>query len=615
MSRLPWVIFTIALLALALSTLSALQTPATTFAQGDTEGDQPPVFEPTPTPIPFPTPVPIQDCIPTIDRITPGNQQFTVEWSVPGDCANRVKAYSFEYRRVPTDYWMTLDFVWRMRDHEGQPLAATMDNSTYRITGDPVYRIVNGATYEVKVYGHNKHPYATQSEISPLSAPKRVTLPAPKPTATHTPTPIPTATYTPEPTATSTPTATFTPMATATQTPTPTATLTATPTATHTPTPTATFTPTPTATQTPTPTATFTATPTATHTPTPTATFTPTPTATQTPTPTATYTPEPTATSTPTATFTPTPTATQTPTPTATLTATPTVTHTPTPTATFTATATATQTPTPTATPARQRSAMANAEAQTRSVILIGFEQPVYTASEGESVPVKIRLSGADLRPIVLLVQVTGGGTADSNDSKFTIGQVIIAPGQTSTHLNIPIEEDEIEELHEILVLGLFKTSGDSAVVIDPNASTTQVVIAGVNQLTPTERSRPSPTPAPEPTATPAPAAVILTSANTPRPTDTPRPSPTATPVPPTPDPTATSVPAVPRAPAEMAEQTSDPETSATPQLNVTRGEISEPASGNSPLLLGGLFLWIWLPAALMILVLVYVLYRLRVRS
>ncbi len=332
------------------------------------------------------------------------------------------------------------------------------------------------------------------------------------------------------------------------------------------PRPAPTATPVPEPTPTPTPEPTPIPTPVPEPTPTPTPEPTPIPTPEPEPTPTPTPEPEPTPTPTPEPEATPTPT----PEPEATPTPTPEPEPTPMPTPEPEATPTPTPTPVPTATPQASSSERAKTKATPTAgpipVILIGFEQPVYSASENGTVTVTVTLSGADTQPIELLVQAAEG-TADSSDYEFTSRHLTILPGRTREQLEIPIASDSVEELHEIFLLTLTKVSGDSAVQLDPNASSTQIVIAGVSSLSPTATPRPTQTATTasseqaadttsavamlQPTATATPTA-MPTATPTPMPTATPQPesepeqeaTPTATA---TPEPTATPAPLLSR--------------------------------------------------------------------
>ena len=309
--------------------------------------------------------------------------------------------------------------------------------------------------------------------------------------------------------------------------------------------------------------------PTATPEPEATPTPTPEPTPIPTPEPTPTPTPEVTPTSTPTPTpeVTPTPTSTPeaTPTPTPTPEATPT--PTPTPEVTPTPTPTPEATPTPPATPAvaqQQSSSERDKVAPTPlptagpiPIILIGFEQPIYGGAESGTVTVTVTLSGADTQPIELLVQAAEG-TADSSDYEFTSQHLTIAPGSTQGQLEIPIASDSVEELHEIFLLTLSKVSGDSSVRLDPNASSTQIVIAGVSSLSPTATPRPTQTAT---TSYQQQSADTTSAVAMLQPTATATPMPTATPTP-----TATPQPEAAQAQEATPTPTTTPEPTATPQ-------------------------------------------------
>ncbi|MBX3010541.1 MAG: PKD domain-containing protein [Caldilineaceae bacterium] len=220
-------------------------------------------------------------------------------------------------------------------------------------------------------------------------------------------------------------------------------------------------TPTSTATSTPVP-------PTMTPTPTPSGTFMPTPTATSTsttvppamtdtPTPTGTLLPSPTTTGTSTGTTVPptmpdTPTGTLTPNPTATTTGT----LTPSPTVTATRTddpATATATPTATAT------------IDSSPPLTVGFGSSVYIiADDSKAATLTITLNKPAPFPITLTYSAADVTAAAQLTSRATItGEIVIATGETSTNLELPILPEWVTG--KVQEINLQLTASDSNVI------------------------------------------------------------------------------------------------------------------------------------------------------
>ena len=109
--------------------------------------------------------------------------------------------------------------------------------------------------------------------------------------------------------------------------------------------------------------------------------------------------------------------------------------------------------------------------------VAVSFEQPSYTALEGNSVTVKVVLSADPERTVTIPVTATGQDGATASDYSNVPSNVVFNSGETEKTFNFAATQDTVDDDGESVKLG-FGSSLPSRVTAGTPSETTVSITA-----------------------------------------------------------------------------------------------------------------------------------------